>query len=218
MATTRNIVGSIHRRNSKYSPTEILELLNEVHQRCVEQDIDAFLFKNETGMPSYLETQDGVYRYDCPENCRKTSKLAIISGNFNPSYNNFLGERYEDFKWCGQIFYNVPYIFQSDAIPDSDTLATVSFGGEYNPGTTTNKYRHFYWINANQIETLDDELQLPPSVHYEIKEAICDMISEEDFGERTGLVDRVAAMVRRKFSGGSDGRSGEKKINFIFRD
>jgi len=225
MPTTRDNVAWIHRRNPKYSPTEILEILNEVHQRCVEQEIDAFLYKDpSTGMPPFLQTQAGVFVYDCPANCRKTSKVAILKSSKEFIYNDTLSRgifNYQEFEWCGKTYLNIPYINQSDALPDNNVLATVTFGSLKNPGDTTDKYYHFYWIKANPIEVLEDEMQLPPSTHFMVRNAICAQISAEDYGnsqENFAIIDKLVRDVKNALSSGANGRIGSPQTNRRLRD
>lgn len=216
---TREIVSWIHRRNPKYSPTEILEILNQVHQRCVEQEWDQFLYRDpSTGMPPFLTTVSGQFAYDCPVNCRKTSKLAILIMNHDPRpfhhypiSNQPFAEHYQ-FNWAGRKFLELPYVYQYDANPEAGVLGKVYFGGKYDPGNTTNKYYHFFWVKANPILTLDDELQISDSnVHYMIMEAISAQISSEDYGasaENFAIIKKLIVDVGKSLNSGADGRRG----------
>lgn len=213
------MVALIRRRNPKYSPTEILEFINEINQRCVEQEIDAFLYKDPTtGMPPFLATTDSVYVYDCPSNCRKTAKIATLTSSSGYGRNRYHRSE-EEFEWCGRIFYKIPGIDQACAIPDNSQLATVTFGGLYNPGTTTDKYYHFYWVKANQIEDLEDQLQIPASTHfYNFIDAVNDKISQEDYGRGEDVIKKLVIDVQRAYASGANGRTGEIKPNPLFRD
>jgi hypothetical protein len=213
------MVALIHRRNPKYTPTEILEMINEVHQRCVEQELDAFLYKDPTtGMPPFLETFDSVYVYNCPENCRKTSKIASLCSESGYQRNTYRQSE-EVFEWCGRRFFKISGIDQACAIPDNDQLATVTFGGLNNPGNTTSTYYHFYWIKANQIESLSDQLQIPPITHsYNFIDAVCDLIATEDYGKGQDIIKQLVVNVAKSFSSAANGRTGKIIPNRLYND
>lgn len=229
MATTRELISWIHRRNPKYSPTEILEILNEVHQRCVEQEIDQFLYRDPTtGMPPFLTTVKGQYVYDCSLNCRKTSKLAILIRNRDPRpfhHYPLLSHPFSDyprFSWAGKDFLEIPFVYQIDANPELNKLATVSFGAKYDPGDTTEKYYHFFWIKANQILTLNDNLQISDAnIHFMIREAISAQISSEDYGataENFAIIKKLIIDVSKALNSGADGHYGYSMTSKYLRD
>ena len=227
MPSTNQIVEWIHVRNPKYSPTQILEFLNEIHRMCVSQEIDEFLYIDPaTGMPPHLVTQKGVFTYNCPANCRKTSKLFIESRNHGLVRSYYLvrpieNARYKEFQWCGKWFYEVPYISQRDAIPDAGVLATVTFGGEEDPGDHSKKFHHLYWILPNEIESLDDELQLPPQTHFYIMKAVSSYMATEDYGETAqdqAVIEQCTRKVRNIMSKGANGRVGRTLWRPEYRD
>lgn len=231
MPTTRENVAFIHQRNPKYSPAEILEILNEVHLRCVEQDLDQFLYIDPlTGMPPYLITHTGVHVYDAPENCRKTAKIAVHAsaglldtGEYRyysrHDWENFLEG--DMFKWCGREFYKVAAVTQVDALEGAEIAAKIIFGSRHNPGETTHKYHHFYWIKANQLLDLDDQMQLPDSLHFMIRRAVSAYMSTEDYGESNTdeqAIQKILKDVRYLLSSGASGRPTTVAMRIEDRD
>jgi hypothetical protein len=227
MPTTRENIAEIHRRNPKYSPTEILGFLNEVNQRCVENELDQFLFLNGSGVPPYLSTLAATYVYNCPANCRKTWMVCVdFQEGFDYTSYYYPTRMLESItagetEWCGHKYFKLPYITQKDALPSNDQLAQVTFGGLHDPGTTIDKYIHFYWILANQLTTLDDELQIPDNLHFNIRRAISAYMATEDYGESGAddqMIEKCVKIVKDKLSRGAKGRIGQTKFNIVDRD
>jgi hypothetical protein len=227
MPTTRQNVAWIHDRNPKYSPAQILEFLNEIHKICYNQDIDQFLAKDTaTGMPPFLVTTDSVYTYDCPDDCRKTSKIFVSSRDYGYVRSYYINRtiestRFEEIFWNGKRWYCLPYVTQTDALRDASILATVTFGGNFNPGTTSTKYYHLYWKLANDLTTIDDEMQLPEELHFSIRKAISAYMATEDYGETAAdeaAIERCKRMVRNKLNKGANGRVGRTNWRLEYRD
>ena len=217
------IVSLLHRRNPKYTPTEILAIVNDIHYKCVSQEIDAFIYLNSTtGMPPFLATTASTYTYDCPSNCRKTSKLGILKNDYDPQYNGALDKltlRFREFKWGGDWFYEIPNIIQSDAVPQSSTLAKVIFSSNLDPGTSTEKYYHFYWILPDTISDLEDQLQIPTETHFDFLNAISACLAMEDYGsmDAFNVIERLKRDIRNRLAKGA-GRHGEPQTPKWLRD
>jgi hypothetical protein len=211
MPTTAQNVAWLHLRNPKYSAAQILEFLNEVHMNCVHQEIDYFTYRDPTtGLPPYLVTTAGVYTYDCPDNCRKTSKVFLHGEKgWRGGYHYHLErsrEHGDEFMFDNRFYTSLPNIIQRDAY--ADVLATVTFGGHYDPGTHSNRYHHLYYIKANQILTIDDQMQLPDELHFGIRKAISAYMATEDYGESSqdeSTMMRIAKDVRNKLGRGASG-------------
>ncbi len=232
MPTTRENVAEIHRRNPKYSPTEILGFLNEVHMRCVEQELDQFLYIDPTtGRPPYITTTPGQYVYNAPSNCRKTWMvcLSLIS---NYDYLRYYTSTYilqtittNEVEWCGRSYLKLPYITQRDSLGAAGVPAQIIFGGAHseliNSSNATNKLHHFYWIKANPILGLDDEMQIPDNLHFEIRRAISAYMSTEDYGQSSAdenMIETCVARIREKLSRGARGRITRVKFQLQDRD
>lgn len=229
MPTTRENVAWLHNRNPKFSAQQILEFLNEVHMKCVHQEIDQFLYRDPaTGMPPFLQTTEGTRVYNCPSNCRKTSKIFVDlycqKYHYTSMYNNrrvIDNVRLEEFEWGGERFYYLPWISQTDALVSAGVLATVTWGANYDPGTTTNQYYHLFWIKCNQILTLDDEMQLPDELHFGIRKMVSAYMATEDYGESQSDEDvmiRIARDVRNRLDIGARGRVGRTQWQIKDRD
>ena len=232
MPTTRENVAEIHRRNPKYSVTEILGFLNEVHMRCVEQELDQFVYIDPvTGRPPYLVTTPGQYVYNAPDNCRKTWMIAIdIISNYDylryySSTNILQTIASQEQDWCGKTYLKLPYITQRDRLDGAAVPAQVIFGGAHHSiidgVNALNKLHHFYWIKANPIETIDDEMQIPDNLHFEIRRAISAYMSTEDYGESgsdENMIELCVKKIRNKLARGAKGRIGQTKFQLQDRD
>jgi hypothetical protein len=225
MPSTVQNVAWIHNFNPKYSPAQCLQFLDRVHRMCVQQEIDQFLkIDSTTGMPPYLTTQANQYVYDCPTDCRKTSKIAVeardlgyISSYY--AYRTMENYRYEEFQMFGKTYYRLPYIHSRDATYDQP--AQVIFGGKYNPAPSDQLYWHFYWVKANPLETMDDQMQLPEELHDDICTAIAQYMASQDYGS-TGqdqlFIANCMKNVRNKMNKGALGRIGRTPWRMEFRD
>ena len=207
MPTTRQNVEWIKDRNPKYSSEQILNVLDEVHYRVRSLNIDYnYYLDPTTGMPPYLATTEDVYSYDCPDNCRKTSRIFVwkdrLRGHGNPFYSRTLdmeGGNSEIFNWRGREYLSLNYIHQQDKTLRD--YAKVIFGAEFNPGTTTDKYFHLYWTVHERIETVDDEMEIPEEHSFEIRQAVASILSTEDYGE-TGFDNQILDNMARKIGNG----------------
>lgn len=218
MPTTRQNVSWIKDRNPKYSPEQILSILDEVHYRIRSLNIDYnYYLDSTTGMPPFLATIDGVYSYDCPDNCRKTSHIFCWRENnsypgksYYGSGRHFRQDNSEIFNWRGREFLSLNYTQQQDKTLRQN--AKVIFGSEYNPGTTTDKYYHLYWVVPARIEDVEDELEIPEEFSFEIREAVSAILSTEDYGE-TGFDDSVLAKAALRISNGLSAGSMRRPTN-----
>lgn len=231
MPTTRQNVAWVHDRNPKYSAQQILEFLNEVHMQCVHQELEQFYYRDPTtGMPPFLSTQEGVYTYNCPSNCRKTDKIFLEQTDLfyqSPFYDTYFGQRglnrnrNVEFWWNGQPYFALPGVSQTDALVSAGVLATVTFGAGFDPGTYASTYYHLYWIKANEITTLDDEMQLPDELHFYIRKAISAYMATEDYGETTQdeqTIERIKKLVRDHLTRGAKARVSRTPVKLTDRD
>lgn len=139
----------------------------------------------DTGLPPLLPTTNDQYRYtftagfytSLPDVYRT---LAILTRdpkrNFNtdrPRHSNLDRDYY--FKGIG--YYEIP-VSQVEATYDEDPYLTF----RDNPGTTTDKYYHYYIKRPRDITIETDELQYPEKVHVYLRQATILMLSDEDYG------------------------------------
>jgi hypothetical protein len=200
--------------------------------RCVEQELDQFVYIDPaTGRPPYITTTKGQYVYNAPDNCRKTWMVAvdlITDYDYWRYYSSTTMLRTaasQEQDWCGKTYIKLPYITQRDRLDASNTPAQVIFGGAHNSlinsVSSLNKLYHFYWIKANPIETLDDEMQIPDNLHYEIRRAISAYMSTEDYGQSSAdenAIEMCVKSVRNKLSRGAKGRIGRTRFQIEDRD
>jgi hypothetical protein len=177
--TTRELVVYIQRKASQYTPVEILSLLDQV-QKVVLSKVTAqrTVIDETTGMPPYLATTDGVYTYNCPANCKRTS--AIFSDSV-PSYSRQYDGDFKEYTYNKSQYIGMP-IKSTDA--QYGVLAKLTFVG-LNPGTTTNKYFHLYSFKAPDITALTVNLSIPENHHLEIVDGVLARIKSEKFGDNS---------------------------------
>jgi len=214
MPTTRQNVDWIKDRNSKYSPEQILEVLDEVHYRVRSLNIDYnYYLDSTTGMPPYLVTTNEKYSYDCPDNCRKTSRIFCWKervGGQNPFYSRVFDNQNGNadlFNWRGREYIGLNCITQQDKTLRAN--AKVFFGAEYNPGDTTEKYFHLYWVVPQRIESVEDEMEIPEEFSFEIRQGVNSILSTEDYGE-TGFDDQVLDRIAKKIANGLEAGAPRK--------
>jgi hypothetical protein len=246
MPSTRYNVALLSKFNPTFSWEEIAAALNEVHNQCMSQNLDAFLVKDPiTGMPPYLITQSGVFEYPAPDDCRQVCKLFVDPGYYRyvSSYtqgtalqNTASQIRAEEFTWMGQIWLSLPWIYSTPAIGnigDPGYVAPIiGFGGNWDPGTTvtppvptnisTQNYYLLYWKKPNQILTPDDVMQLPDELMADVRRAVNEMLSVEDYGN-TGsdlsYMEQAKKVTRMYFNRTLSGRTSVKtKVGYAWRD
>ena len=214
MPSTAQNVAWINQRNPKYSPSQILEFLNEIHLHCVHQEIDQFRkIDSTTGMPPNFPTVADQYVYTAPADCRKIAGLFILSrdlgyiSSYYALWRTMENYRFEEIRIFGKTYYKLPYIEQRDATYNQPSQ--LIFGGQYNPPTSTDHYFLLYWIKANQILEVTDELQLPEECHYPLRKAVSAYLATQDYGETSiddVLIDKCKKIVRNTMNKGANGR------------
>lgn len=166
----QQIITRLQRRTSKYTRPELLDYLDEVVElvyssNCRQLKVD---YSND-GMPPYLATQAGIFTYDCPADCRRT--IAVFTGRTNAYTTEYL---FRDSLWAN---VNV-----SSRDATETQAATVTFRRD--PGTTTSKYYHLYYIQHTPLDSEDIELSIPPGkVHTKIRRGVLALARSEKFGD-----------------------------------
>jgi hypothetical protein len=217
MPTTEYNVRMIRYRCPKYSPEEILGVLNEVQQVVYSAETDQTVKLDPlTGMPPYLVTTDNVFNYNCPIDCRRTSALF---SQFSQSLNHYDSFRQDPGKF---LYRGVEYRLADFTAKDGTqgVLSTVTFA--VNPGATTTKYFHLYHITPPDLTNESIELTIPAKCHFMLRMAVIAMLSDEDYGD-TGFtlkaMDEISARIRGELTGGNGGqRIGRTPVRPEYRD
>jgi len=144
-----------------------------------------------TGMPPFLATTQGTRHYNCPADCRET--VAIFVEVNQRTYNSRQGSS------IATEYIHASKAFKKIAIRSThateDTLATVTFIDD--PGTTTNRYYHFYYFRPTRLLTERQEIAISPKVHRYIADGVIEMFKTENYGN-TERSFNVMEMVKRK--------------------
>jgi len=205
MPTTRQNIGFLKDLLPNYSREQILARYNEVHRIVYSSDSEQFIYIDpSTGLPPYLATTAGVYSYTAPSNCRRTLFVYTRDQQYrNLSRQRPIGPRRE-YYFSNRGYHEVP-VRTVDRTAGTDP--TVIF--EQDPGTSTDKYLHLYTIEPNEIETLEDELQIPEHLHYLVRDIVVQMFASEEYGvtERKHVdLERGFRKIRSEMNRGAQAR------------
>ena len=216
MGTTEYNIDMIMRRTPKESPETIREILNEVQMIVYSQDCRQVTYIDpSTGLPPYLVTTDAVYVYDCPANCRRTAAILTLNPERRYDSQRPAGPRREYF-YRGREYYKIAADSRDATISD---VAKVYL--QDNPGSTTDKYLHLYYLKPTEISDVSIQLTLPEDVHYMLRKGVIALITADEYGD-SGYEEQVmkslARKIRNKLNGGSDGTAGETPIQAEYRE
>lgn len=215
MATTSYNISRILDRVTNYSREEVRDTLDEVQRIVYSVEAEqCFYIDATTGMPPILTTTDGQYQYNCPSNCRRTAVIFTESWPYPYSRTRpqFPWKRYY---FRGKGYYKVP-VHSRDALPDNDQVGTVTF--YVNPGDTTDKYYHLYWLNPTRISDETIELSIPPHVHWRVREVCIQLLSKEQHGEtgmQEALIEKQIKKIRSELNAGAKILAGETPIRAV---
>lgn len=210
MQSTEYNVDMIYRRCSKETPEMILQILNEVQNIVYSQNCLQTTRLTSTGMPPFINTQQGVYEYDAPADCRVTN--AIFTASTPKVFNRQrpVGPRREYyFRNKGFYLLSAETRYQTPQEP----VSKIYF--QEDPGTTTNQYYHLYHIKPVELTSIDVPLTLPDEVHYLLREAVISMITSDEYGKSNfdeAIFDKVARKIRNSLNKGYFGGWGKTPI------
>jgi hypothetical protein len=211
MPTTAYNISMIQRRATNYSRPQILDILNEVQQIVYSQETEQTTYIDPaTGMPPYIQTTEGVYTYDAPSNCRRTACVFSMSLPNSFSRTRPVGPRRE-YYFRNKGYYKIA-VASRDKQPDG-TLAQVIF--QEDPGTTTDKYYHSYWLEFPELLDESQQLILPDHVHFYLRRAVIAMISNEEYGETGGdimMIEEIAKKIRKELNRGEQSTLGQTPV------
>ena len=197
MPTTAENITLLQRRVPNYSRAEILATLSEIYEEVYSSNTsDTYYIDTSTGMPPYLATTNGIYTYNCPANCRETSRIFATEMPRTYSRTRPIGPRRE-YYFRDKGYYDIPISKTTPIRPDG-TLATVTLYD--NPGTTTAQYYHLYYVTVTPLTTEAVEMLLPEQTHRQLRRAVMASLRAEDYGE-TGSEEAVIKDAFRKIRG-----------------
>jgi hypothetical protein len=203
MPTTQANVTMIQRRVSNASLQEIIDAFDEVQLIVYSQNCFQTQKILSTGMPPLLVTNDSVYEYDCPSDCRKTA--AVFSESPAKGYSRNVGNE-------RQYYYSNKSYVQADCEGrDANISSVAKIRFRSNPGTTTDKYHHLYYIKPTRITDISIELTLPEETHYLLRKGVVSMFTTEGYGESpydSAVIEKVAKEIRKKLNSGMGSTSG----------
>lgn len=198
-----------------FSRQQILDVLNEI---CLIafQDNTMLVEKIDTatGKPPLLTTVDGTFHYNCPSDCRETAAIftetvqnysVLKQGGFNPEY-----------VWRDKMYIRMP-VKQISATRGA--LATITFNT--NPGTTTDRYFHHYFIRHTPITDERIELPFPEELHYIIRTGVIQMLKGEAYSAGLGDIDpiqKIVSLIRSKINKGANARLYRTPVPTEYRD
>lgn len=188
----------------------ILQILNEVQNIVYSQNCLQTTRLTSTGMPPFINTQQGVYEYDAPADCRVTN--AIFTASTPKVFNRQrpVGPRREYyFRNKGFYLLSAETRYQTPQEP----VSKIYF--QEDPGTTTNQYYHLYHIKPVELTSIDVPLTLPDEVHYLLREAVISMITSDEYGKSNfdeAIFDKVARKIRNSLNKGYFGGWGKTPI------
>jgi hypothetical protein len=187
MPTTAENITRILKHVSNYSREEIMGVLSEVQNIVYATDSEQTIKLNpNNGLPPFLETIDEQYEYDCPSDCRRTAVIFTESWPYPYSrINNSITWKEYYFKHRGWYENSIS---SRDALPSNNQLAKVYFLN--NPGTTTEKFYHYYYILPTEITDESIQLTVPDHVHWRMRKMVISLLSEEQYGQ-TGVDERI---------------------------
>ena len=215
MPSTSYNVTMIRSACGNFSRQQILDVLNEVsliafqNNTMLVEKIDT-----ATGMPPLLTTIAGQRHYSCPADCRETAAIFIEEPlSYMPTQQKGV---YGEYIWKQQRYYRVP-IKQTPATRNA--LATITFVDD--PGTTSDKYYHYYFMKHTPILSESIELPFPEEVHYLIRDGVIQMLKGESYSAglgNIGPIEQIVNRIRSKLNKGANSRSYRTPVPEELRD
>lgn len=210
MSTTAQNVTRIESAVQGFSRPQILAAMDELQVEVYEQRCDQTLkIDPATGYPPYLTTVNNQLHYDCPSDCWQTA--AIFSEEPLRKYRSNADWGLSRTYYFQNRGYHRIEVTSRDATEDQ--VATVTF--RENPGATTEKYYHAYWIKPTTLDTEQVQLTLPPRLHRKFRQAVIAILQGENYGQ-TGfddaVIDKAARAIRNELNRGAQGRLGRTPI------
>jgi hypothetical protein len=209
MPTTEYNVDMILRRCQGETPEMVLQIMNEIQAIVYSQECLQTVKIMSTGMPPFITTQQGVYEYDCPADCRTTS--AIFTSSTPRIFNRQrpVGPR-KQYYFRQKGYYQLSAETR-DATPG--VLGKIYF--QEDPGTTTDQYYHLYHVKPPDLGTIDTQLILPDEVHHLLRDAVISNITSDEYGKSNfdeAIMEKLKKAARNKLNKGYFGGYGKTPV------
>lgn len=215
MPTTTYNIDRIIERVPNMSRATILDVLNEIQLIVYSQDCQQTQKLLSTGEPPYIITQDEVYQYNCPVDCRRTEMIFTASFPATRSRIRPIGPRIE-YYFRNKGYYQVA-ANSRDALPGQ--VATVTFSK--NPGPTTDAYFHLYYVKATPITDETIQLTIPEELHWLVRKAVVAMFTTEEYGDSPmdeQVIEKVARKIRNQLNRGFQSNLGQTPVQEQYQD
>lgn len=205
MPTTEYNVSMILRRLPNESPEFIVTVIDEIQQIVYSQECLQTQKIEDTGMPPLLTTVEGVYEYDCPADCRRTAAIFTTS---TPNVHNRerpVGPRREYY------FRNKRYYLLAAETRDANPNSVAKIYFQEDPGSTTDKYYHLYYIQPPVVSDISIQLTLPAHTHYILREAVVSMLTSDEYGKSSfdeAIMRKAVKKIRTELNRGYSGNTG----------
>lgn len=156
----------------------VLPVINEINRMMMGANIDhAVRISAATGRYPTLDTQDSVMQYDCPDDCRKVADVLVQANEQYNAYNARFD--YQRTQVWGLNFYSIRNI--TSRLKSLSANATVTFPD--NPGDTTGYYYLKYWIEPTNIQSINQQVDVPPDWHWMLVDGVVARIQPKQYGK-----------------------------------
>lgn len=218
MPSTEYNVDMILRRLPKESPESIVNVIDEIQKIVYSQDSFQTEKIESTGMPPYIVTTDGIYEYECPDDCRRTIAVFGLTVPRRTSRERPVGPRQEYY------YRNRNYCKLAITTRDATIENNAKIYFQENPGDTTTAYYHHYYVKPTDLSDISIQLTLPEEVHYLLREAVVSMLTSDEYGKSQyddAIMFKVVRKIRAQLNkgiGGSLGRTPPRDIAIDHED
>lgn len=194
---------------TNFGAEEVLAVMNEAQKIVYSEDSEqTFKLDSATGLPPFLVTTKGQYTYDCPSDCRRTAVVYSESWPY-PVTRTRPNALVKEYYFRARGYYNIG-VSQRDALPHNNQLATVIFPND--PGTTTDKYYHLYYVLPTELTDINVQLTLPEHIHWRFRKLVLSMLAGENYGHNESsemIIERQIKKIRAQLNGGANTMLGE---------
>ena len=94
------------------------------------------------------------------------------------------------------------------AVSSRDALATAvaTIDFQEDPGDSTDKFYHLFYIKPTALTSESIELSIPEKCHFDMRRAAIAMLSTEDYGESgydSSVIEKTAKKIRNEMNSGA---------------